>query len=76
MEDKEDKYNYADIIDTTPISMENGKLFVSFAVGLGYEFRHKHIITVEIKGADFLEWFDSHKIAEIREGVKNYIDSK
>lgn len=71
MKDREEFYN-GEIVCTTPVCKESGTMYVSFDVGLC----HDHTITIEIKGMDFLEWFDSKKIAEIREGVKDYVDSK
>ncbi len=71
MENKEEFYN-GEIVCTTPVCKENGTMCVSFDVGL----YHDHTINLEIKGMDFIEWFDSKKIAEIREGVKNYVDAK
>lgn len=67
-----EEFHNGEIVCTTPVCKENGTMYICFEVGLCQD----HTINVQIKGMDFLEWFDSETIAEIREGVKNYVDAK
>ena len=72
--DEPDEYYDGEICCRSGVSKVDGTMILTFEVEQTHTFKKKRI-SVDMKAMQFLEWFGTEDIDNLKQGIKQYVDS-